>query len=285
MLTRKFKRGAAFGLGLGAISMLAFMILQSRTGDWFAFHMFSTHPDRYWLMQFFALGALVWASAPVVTVLAAWYVTMDLCGGGRSFAPIYFAASTLTSLTAGKLGSTTNHFIEWMVACCICAGLGYSWWRTKYPAKALPMTILMCASVLVGVLVQDRPSMQPSRELVGCGAAYNYVDDESSSRVLSESLGPLLLAGKPILVSDPFVYGQLVRHGLSPDRQLENLLNKRYFGLIVMSYDPFQFDARKSDMWPASLVDAIARNYRTVDRFTCRDAGVMLEPVVPSPAH
>jgi hypothetical protein len=285
MLTRKFRRGAAFGLGLGAISMLAFMILQSRTDDWFAFHMFSTHPDRYSLMQFFALGALVWASAPVVTVLAAWYVTMDLCGGGRSFAPIYFAASTLTSLTAGKLGSTTNHFIEWMVACCICAGLGYSWWQTKYPAKALPMTILMCASVLVGVLVQDRPSLQPSSELVGCGAAYNYVNDKSSSRVLSESLGPLLLAGKPILVSDPFVYGQLVKHRLWPDRQVENLLNKRYFGLIVTSYDPFQFDARKPDMWPAPLVDAIARNYRTVDRFTCRDAGVMLEPVVPSPAH
>jgi hypothetical protein len=285
MLTRKFRRGAAFGLGLGAISMLAFMILQSRTGDWFAFHMFSTHPDRYSLMQFFALGALVWASAPVVTVLAAWYVTMDLCGRGRSFAPIYFVASTLTSLTAGKLGSTTNHFIEWMVACCICAGLGFSLLRTKYAAKTLPMTILVSASVLVGVFAQNRPSMQPSRELVGCGSAYYHVSNSPSSRVLSESLGPLLVGGKPILVSDPFVYGQFIGHGMWPNRQVEELLDKHYFGLIVMFDDPSRIDARHSDVWPESLLNAIARNYRIVDRFSCRDAGVMLEPVLPRPSN
>jgi len=284
ILKRRFTHGAVFGVGLGATASLAFMLLEIRTGGWFAFHMFSTHPDRYSLIQFLALGALVWASAPVVTALAAWYVAMDLWGRGRSFAPIYLATSTLTSFTAGKLGSTTNHFIEWMVACCICAGLGYSSWQAKYPAKALPMTILISASVLVGVFVQDRPSLQPSRELVGCAGAYHYVTDISSSRVLSESLGPLLLAGKPILVSDPFVYGQLVKHGLWPERQVEELLNKRYFGLIVMSHDPFQIDARHSDVWPESLVNAITRNYRTADRFTCRDAGVMLEPAVPSPA-
>jgi hypothetical protein len=275
---RKFKRGAALALGLGGASSLAFATLQAKTGGQFAFHMFSSHPDRYSLLQFVALSAVVWASAPVVTALAVWYVAKDFRSGERSFAPIYFATSTVVSLTAGKLGSTTNHFIEWMVASCICAGMGYSLLRANHSTKALPLTILLSVSALVGVVAQDRSSMQTSRELVGCYGAYHEVRNSPSTRVLSESLGPLLVAGKPILISDPFEYGQFVKRNLWPNREVEELLNERYFGLIVMSHDPSQ-KARDSDIWPESLLDAIARNYRTVDRFTCRDAGVMLEPV------
>ena len=281
ILNRKVRHGFVFAVGLGAASTLAFMVLQIKTGGWFAFHMFSTHPDRYSLMQFFALGALVSASGPAVTALAAWYVVHDFRGAGRSFPPIYLAASTITALTAGKLGSTTNHFIEWMGACCICAGLGYSLLLSKYAAKALPMTVLLSASVLVGVITQNRPRLQPSRELVECGSVYQYVSNSTSSRVLSESLGPLLVAGKPILVSDPFVYGQFVKHGLWPDRRVEELVNERYFGLIVMPYDPSPINVRDSSAWSESLVSSIQRNYRTVNRFTCRDAGVVLEPVSP----
>jgi hypothetical protein len=280
ILKHQFKRGAAFGLGLGVAASLAFMVLEVNTGKWFAFHMFSTHPDRYSLFQFFSLGALVWASAPVITALAGWFVAMSVREGVHSFAPIYLAASTLTSLTGGKLGSTTNHFIEWMVACCICAGLGYSLLQIKYSAKSLSITVLIGVSVLAGVIAQNRRSLQPSGDLAGCGDAYHFISASSSSRILSESLGPLLLPGKPIVVSDPFVYGQLIGHSLWPDRRVEDLLNERYFGLIVMSYDP-RTDTRHSDVWPEPLLTAIARNYRTTNRFTCRYAGVMLEPALP----
>jgi hypothetical protein len=285
ILNRKVKQGCAFALGLGAASTLAFMVLQNKTGGWFAFHMFSTHPDRYSLMQFFALAALVLASAPVVTALAALYVTEDFRGRGRSFPPIYLAASGVTALTAGKLGSTTNHFAEWMVACCICAGLGYSLLLSKHAARAVPMTVLLSASVLGGIIAQDRSTLQASRDLAECGSAYQYVSNSSSSRVLSESLGPLIAAGKPILVSDPFVYDQFIKHGLWPDRQVEELVNERYFGLIIMSHDPSQIQTRGSDVWLGPLATDIKRNYRTVSRFNCRDAGVVLEPVLPNRAH
>lgn len=287
ILQRKFKRAAAFGVALGAVCGIAFLIFQARTGGWFAFHMFSTHPDRYSLAQFFALGALVWVSAPMVTGLAAWYIVMEPRERRCGFAPIYLAASTVTCLTAGKLGSTTNHFIEWMVACCICAALGYSLLQTKYVARSLPITIVLSASVLMGVIVQDRPGLQPSRDLAGCNAAYRYLSNSSTSRVLSLSPGPLLVARKPVLISDPFEYGQLVEHGLWPDRQVEELLNEHYFGLVVMPNNPShpsssQEVVRDSGAWPEQLLGAIARNYRSVGQFNCRDAGVMLEPVLPS---
>jgi len=279
ILNRRGKQGFVFAAGLGAALILAFAVLQAKTDGWFAFHMFSTHPDRYSLMQYFALGGVVAASAPVVTALAVWYVARDFRGAVRSFPAIYLAMSTLTALTAGKLGSSTNHFVEWMVASCMCAGMGYFFLLSKYAARAVPITVLLSASVLVGMFAQNRPQLQPSAEQTECGSAYQYVSHSPSSRVLSENLGPLLVAGKPILVSDPFVYGQLLEHGLWPDRQVGDLVNKGYFDLIVMSYDPSQIKVRGSDIWSESLATDIALKYRVVDRFNCRDARVMLEPL------
>jgi hypothetical protein len=285
ILNRKVKQSFAFAAGLGGASTLAFMVLQVKTGGWFASHMFSIHPDRYAPMQFFALAAVVSASSPVVTALAAWFVIQDFRGRGRSFPPIYLAVSSITALTAGKLGASTNHFVEWMVACCMCAGLGYSLLLSKYAARAWPVTALLGAAVLAGIAAQDRPALQPSRELAECGSAYRYVSNLPTSSVLSESLGPLLVAGKPILVSDPFVYDQFIKRGLWPDSQVEELLNERYFGLIVMSYDPSRLKAPGSGAWLEPFAAVIERNYRVVGRFDCRDARFMLAPVSPNPAR
>jgi hypothetical protein len=281
-LNRKVRQGVGFAVGLGSVATAAFIFLQMKTGGWFAFHMFSTHPDRYSLRQFFALATLVGLSAPVVTALAVWWVAHDFRATKWDFPSLYFAASSITALTAGKLGSTTNHFIEWMVACCLCAGLGYSLLLSRYAARSVPLAVVLSVSILVGVIAQNRPSLQPSRELAECDQAYLYVRKSPTSRVLSESLGPLLIGGKPILVSDPFVFGQSVEHGIWPDRRVEGLVDEQYFGLIVMSRDPSQGKPHDSDTWPESLVTAIERNYRTVNRFTCRGAGVMLEPISKS---
>jgi hypothetical protein len=280
LLNRKFKQGFRFLSAVSFVCAIAFAVLQGRTGGWFAFHMFSTHPDRYSVVQFFGLAALTWASAPVVTALAIWFVVQDVRTGRRSFPSVYFAASTLTALTAGKLGSTTNHFMEWMFASCMCAGLGYSLLLSKYPRKGWPITIFLSASVLIGVVAQSKPAMT-SRELAECDKAYGYVRHSLFKRILSENLGPLLVAGKPVLVSDPFVYGQSVAHGKWPDREVEQLINKKYFDLIVREDDPTAARLRGSDIWPGALVNAIGQNYGVVARFTCRDAGVILEPLSP----
>ncbi len=278
LLNREVRQAIGFAAVLGLACLLAFGILQLTTGHWFAFHMFSTHPDPYSPVQFFGLAMLVWASAPTVTGLALWWIVQDSRGQQRGFAAIYFATSSITALSAGKLGSTTNHFLEWMVASCLCAGLGYSLLLARRPAKAIPITVLLSASVLVGVLLQNHPSQQPARGLVECGKAYQQVRESNSSRVLSQSLGPLLVAGKPILVSDPFVYGQLVQHGLWPDRQVEHLVDQKYFGTIVMVNDASPARLPGAGIWPESLLAAIQRNYRVVNRYDCRDAGVFLEP-------
>src|SRR5260370_24569391 len=140
---------------------------------------------------------------------------------------------------------------------------------------------MLSVAPLVGVAAEDRANVQPSREMTECGAAYRYVGDSTSSRILSENLGPLLGAGKPILVSDPFVYDQFLKHGLWPDSQVENLLRNRYFDLIVMTYNPSQARAGGVDTWLPPLASVIVQNYKVVRQSDCRDAGIILQPIPP----
>ena len=278
---RQWKRGIGFAAAQVMVCSLAFAALQAATAGWFAFHMFSTHSDPYSVSRFLALGALVWASAPVVTALALWCAVRDFGRRPWSFPSIYLVTSFITAFTAGKLGSSTNHFLEWMVASCMCAGLGYSIMMSERMNKVWPATFLLSVSVVVGVLLQNRPSLQPSRDLRECGRAYQYVRDSGSTAVLSENVGPVLAAEKPVLLSDPFAYFQMVRHGW-PDQQVEERVKQRFFGLIIRETDPSQMKLGSSETWPEPFVEAMQQNYKTVARFSCRGAAVMLKPIRPS---
>ena len=278
LVTRQLRDAARFATFLGLTCGAAFAVLQARTGGGFAFHMFSTHPDRYSLAQVGALTGVVWLSAPVVTGLALFHVLREIRSREPDIPAIYFIAASITSLTAGKLGSTTNHFLEWMVASCLCAGMGYAAAKSQYPRRLLQIIVALVLSIAVGLSMQSWPSQQPYSELSECSGIYDYVASSSSPRVLSQSLGPLLLAGKPVLLTDPFVYGQLVQHGMWSDSTLVRLVNERYFDVILTAVDPGHIRAGDVNIWPPSLLEVMGRHYRVVKRFHCRDSSLILEP-------
>jgi len=263
-------------LGLSCESL--FLLLQRKTAGAFAFHMFSTHPDGYSLTQFFHLAALAWLGAPVVTGLAGYYIVSRLGSGEADLASLYFVSASINSLTAGKPGAATNHFLEWMIAACMCAGLGYAALRSRYPRRMVQISLILGFSVLLAVVMQNRPASQPFSELSECAGAYQYVAQSRSSRVLSQSLGPLLLTGKPVLLTDPFVYGQLVEHGRWSDSALVQQVKEQYFGLIIVNVDPEHLQTGEFSIWPKSLLDALGHNYHAAKHFNCRDSSQMLEP-------
>lgn len=278
LLNRRTRESVWFGGAFGLVCLVPFAILQYTTSGWFSFHMFSTHPDPYSLLQFLGLTSLIWVSAPVVTALAAWHVAGSLLGRAPSFPAIYFAVSAFTGLTAGKLGSTTNHFVEWMLASCLCAGLGYST-LAKRDSRWLPRArFALCFSVLLCVIVQNRITQDPTRGLADCEMVYRQVRESPAPAVFAESLGPVLLARKTVLVSDPFVYDQLVQVGKWPDRRIETLLADRQLRLLIMAQDPAHSDL------PEPLLHPIQGNYQVTGRYVCRDAAVILEPLSVPPA-
>ena len=278
VLTRQVKDAARFATLLAMTCGISFAAFQMKTGGGFAFHMFSTHPDPYSLAQVVALTGVVWLSAPVVTALALFHVIRKIRAEEPDISVMYFITASITSLTAGKLGSTTNHFLEWMVAACLCAGMGYAVLKSQHPRRFLPITVLLVVSIAVGIFVQSRPAQQPYSELTECSEIYDYVANTNSQRVLSQSLGPLLLAGKPALLTDPFVYGQLVEHGKWSDRTVVRLVNERYFDAILTTVDPTRIQAGDGNIWPPSLLEAMGRQYHPVKKFHCRDSSLILAP-------
>jgi len=279
LVTRQLKDAARFAALLALTCGAASAAFQMRTGGAFAFHMFSTHPDPYSLSQVLALAALVWLSSPVVTGLALFHVLPKIRSSRPDIPAIYFITASITSLTAGKLGSTTNHFLEWMVATCLCAGMGYAAVKSR-DARRLPLiTVALVLSIALGVFMQSRPAQQPYSELTECSGIYDYVASTNSTRVLSQSLGPSLLAGKPVLLTDPFVYGQLVQHGIWSDNTLVRLVNENYFDVILTTVDPGHVQAGGMNVWPTSVLEAMRRHYHPVKRFRCRDSSLILEPI------
>ncbi len=277
-LRRQYKIAMRFAMLLATLCGVAFWLLQVNSSGGFAFHMLSTHYDTYRFAQFFGLMGLVWLSAPVITGLALFHVEQSFSLTDPDLATLYFLVACVTSLTAGKLGSTTNHFLEWMVAACLCAGMGYARMEADRPRFLSPLALALSISILVSAGLQTRAALRPDPELSGCVGAYEYVLNSKSSRVLSQSLGLLLLTGKPVILTDPFAYGQLVRHRVLSDGSLMHAIDERYFDLIVTSVDPENAGSRGSDIWPPSLLQAMGRQYHLVKRFDCRDGSVMLEP-------
>jgi hypothetical protein len=278
LLLRQVKDAVRFATLLALGSGAAFAAFQIKTGGGFAFHMFSTHPDPYSFAQVAGLTGVVWLSAPIVTALALFHILRKIRSREPDIAALYFVAASITSLTSGKQGSTTNHFLEWMVAACLCAGMGYAALKSQHPRRLLPITVALVLSMAVGLFTQNRPTQQPYAELSDCSGIYNYVANTNSSRVLSQSLGPLLLSGKPVLLTDPFVYGQLVQHGIWSDDNLIQLVNERFFDVILTTVDPAHVQTGDGNIWPPSLLDAMARHYRVVKSFHCRDSSMILEP-------
>src|SRR5260370_21992847 len=63
---------------------------------------------------------------------------------------IYFSLATLMTLTGGKVGSDTNHLLEWLAALCLSAGLGFH--APKSPAhRAWASALLSDGLSVVGV--------------------------------------------------------------------------------------------------------------------------------------
>jgi hypothetical protein len=277
ILKRELKKASLFIASLGGLCLALFLLLQRTSAGYFAFHMFSTHHDPYSFKKFLALMSLVWLSAPVITGLAIFHVAGTAVRNRWNFFSLYFMSACITGLSAGKLGSSTNHFLEWIVSACLCAGFGYLQIRSQHPERALVLAVAIVGSVIVGTVFQSFQMLQANPELSGCREAYRYVANSGANRILSQSLGPLLLSGKEVMVTDPFIYSELVEHGVWPDVLVPPTEHER-FDLIITTVSPDETIHGAARFWPSTLTAAMKDHYRVTKGFNCRDGSLMLEP-------
>ncbi len=271
---REYKRAAQMaGLGLGLLAGI-FGALEWATHGFFAFHMFGTHPDPYswgaFLARFRALIAEQW----ILAALSGAYL-VEVARGRKLTLPIlYIPLAMAGTATVGKLGANSNHLLEMAAALCLGAGLGWSALaRAASHLRAANVAVTILALTLAAVFWQGYWFYKYPFTMRGCEAAYGFVRQQAGERVLSDDVAAVLLAGKPVMVSDPFAYTQLVKHGSGWSDTVEQKLRDRYFDLVIMG------DQRgnRAERWTDGVRAALRANYRAAGAFYCTGAAVVYE--------
>jgi hypothetical protein len=293
---RKWRTALGFALSLAAACALVFWVLQMRTGGLFAFHMLRDHPQPgslrqwlevigkalpaplspFWHMAIFMLPlyAIVWLLLRRVVRPAVW----------RQFPlPVFYLAfaAAVSLITAPKSGSDTNHLLEVFAGALICAGIGYVHLTERAATRrsliVLPVLLSTITIAIAFAWRSPKFNQGSTAMLQDCSNAYQYVRDHPGRRVLSENLGALVLANKPVLVS-PYLLAQIVRYGGWSDVNLVSQVQNHQFDLILLAKEVEDFQRHGAEAWSPAVISAMEQNYELRRRFQCRYAMAAYEP-------
>ena len=254
---------------VGGVVLLAaaLALLRRSTHGAFLFHQFGTHVDPWSWGNYSRHTLAVLAESSVLVALA-------LCGIIRlrrfDLPLAYLLMVGVGTITLFKAGSESNHLLELEAALCISAGLGMQQLQTMRSRAAVVLVVIV-GSVLVVTAMQHRARYRIGGLVEQCPQAYAYIQNHQA--VLSENVGALVLTGKPVLLSNPFVYAQLVRSGKWPNGKIEEMLQERSIDLVMIGKP-----AIMQQRWSQAALAALAANYHPTRQFVCPDAAIAYEP-------
>jgi 4-amino-4-deoxy-L-arabinose transferase-like glycosyltransferase len=237
-------------------------------GKNFIFDLTRTHPDPYSLKRALALYFVALTSAQLTLAVLVYGLAFGFRWTNKSRAlGFYFAASSLAALSGGKLGSETNHFLEWTAALCIVGGLATAFLLAAHKPLGHAFFIGLAALTMWFALV-PRYALLSEASPGGCLEAYNFLRSYSGDRILSEDVASLVLTDKPVLVSNPFVATQLGDSVAWSRGSMTALASRQYFQLIIQGAEVQGFQP-SSGRWPPAFISAVGQHYRVQQRFLC----------------
>lgn len=261
-LEKKCRTAFSFSGVIAAIVTMGVCLASFRGSP--LFHLLKTHPDPYNLIRWFVGFSITAGWACLVLAILIYGVTFHFRPKPENrLAWMYFGLSCMTGLTAGKLGSNTNHFLEWTAAACVMGALALNYLLEIREPLADSFVGALTALCVCLTLLPHAELAQP-QEQVECPEAYAFVQSFPGDRVLSEDVSGVLLSGKPVLVSNPFVVTQLGNSVSWSQGGMEALVGERYFDLILFGDDP-----HVSGRWSPALKDAVSKNYKLQRQFRC----------------
>lgn len=270
---RDWKRVTQFNLLAVALTVVGFGLMQWRTGGAFAFDMFGTHPDPYRFQHYLDLLVPLVLCNVVLVLLALATLVRAAMARQSDVLMWYMVLGILASFTGGKLGSNENHMLELAAVFCLNAGVAWKW---LYDGGAAKQALAAAAALLMVIILFGKTGlMAPSTPNRGCLSAYDMVRRSPAEHILSEDVGALVTQGKPVEVSNPFVYAQLAEAGKLSDQDLQHRIRQHYFGLMLISGE------KNFDRWSPAVQQAITSNYDIVGKFSCPLTGEVLLPRPP----
>lgn len=277
LLEKRWKDTVIFaGVLAGAIAAL-FAVVEWSTSGYFAFHMFGTHADPFlWSEMGRYLRGMMQLDFPL-TALAVIYLVFVIVERKPNLPALYLIFAMLGSVTLGKLGSDSNHLLELHAACVLCSGLALARIARQLKPSWVALGATTVATVLLAFYGLKNPRVVDERDMAKqCGNVYAFVQ-QANGEILSDNIGLLVLTGKPVYLSNPFVYRYLVAKGWS-DRELQERIHAQRFSAIVLSSSPWSHAVNESQHWTPEVLTEIMRNYRLAGQFQCTEATSVLLP-------
>jgi hypothetical protein len=244
---------------------------QFLTDGWFAWHVVvgNAIPLDF---EYFAAMAGQYASynALPVCLAAALYGLPGLPGERlwRAYLPL---TGVVTLVSIGKLGASSNYWLELTAATAICLALlvrrvATASQPTPFASAGLAAGVL--AALLIGLPAYQATALQGLRtRLVGASPTERGQLDlagriaQEPGDILTDDPGLSLLAGKPVQF-EFIVFNLLARHGLWDERPILDAVAQRRFSLVVLT-GPIDGPPKREieSRWTDSIAQAIQQAY------------------------
>src|SRR5579864_4897095 len=267
----------AFGLaGIISGTVVACM---ATLGPGFVFAFLKTHPDPYSFRHAFQSGLAAVHGCMLILALIGYAIIFGFRWTQQSrLACFYVLLCSLSALSAGKLGSNMNHFLEWTAAICIIGGLALSELLRRGDGVAKPFALGLLTLATVFALMSLRNFGVVGPDGKGCGDAYAFVRSFPGERVMSDDVSSLVLGHKIVLVSNPFVMTQLGNSVVWQAGSVEQLAQQQYFDLIVLGGTLESFIPASGGSSP-ELIQTIGKRYVPYKYFQCAYSKVAFVPI------
>ena len=273
---REKPKSILFGACLAIPLMAAFLYGQHATAGYMGYHLFKTQHSPYSVSQLASFVQTLLRSYCLLFLLSAVVVWKGIRERKVSLIALYWLLVTGTTLSLGKIGAAQNHVLQLVFASSIGAAVAYDWMRRNSSGDwGLPLVVATLA-LMTMANAPLRPR-KPIEELSDCARAYAAVRGELGDRILSDNVGALVLAGKEVYISDPFVYGWLVKGAGFPDDDLRRMVASGEFTSIVLDRGVESHETDE-DRWPDGVRQTIRQHYQLKQEFTCNDARFVYQP-------
>jgi hypothetical protein len=273
---REKKKSLLFGACFAGALLAAFLCGQHASAGLMGYHLFRTQHSPYSASQLASFVQGFLRGYALLFLLSAVIVWKSIRERHVSLIAIYWFLVAGASLSLGKIGAGQNQMLHLVFAACISAAVAYDWIRQNSPGD-LGLAVLVSTLILITMANTPLRSSKPIEALSECKQAYSAVREDLGDYILADNLGALVLGGKQIYVSDPFIYRWLVAKTGFPDEDLRQKIVHREFTAIVLDRrleDPEDDGGR----WPDDVRQIIRENYRLKEQFNCNDARLVYEP-------
>lgn len=248
-----------------------FISLNTLTQGQFYTQIFEYNVQEYFLRTFLSFTRSFLILHPVLLLVAISYFLVHIKNRKLDIVTIYWLLAGIMTFTAGRAGSTINHFLEFIAVTSILFGLYWTHVKHLFPLAHICISCLFILQLFWPNLFQYTPlaqyyqsdpafSYQPTdTELNNCKQLDQYIRQTDGS-ILAEEVGSVVANGKEA-VGSAWMLNVLQSQGLIDQgyEELKTSIIQKQFDLILLHWQSY----------PSDLLFTVNDNYQNINTVEC----------------